>query len=67
MAYNFNRNKIHWTFSGFDTQAEAEKYCLEQEVWFKASCPDWKSWEIATSAYQTVNGFSASFEANKVD
>ena len=56
---------ITWSFSGFNTEEDAEDWLDKAEVWFKQSKPDWKDWAISTTigGHPTVGRIKATFVA----
>lgn len=52
-------SNIVWSFTGYKSQAEAEKGLADMMNWFRTSHPDHNDWNINSSVSQTTYGFRA--------
>lgn len=55
--------KFERSFSGFETQDQAEFWLEEAEIHFKTSRKDWKDWTITTSILRQDGQIKAEFTA----
>ena len=58
------KDKIMWSFNGFDDQNSAEKELEEMLNWFRTSF-DYKSYVVTQSVQGTPQGWRAEFTAEK--
>lgn len=40
---------LTWSYTGFKTEADAEKWLAEAEVWFRKSKASWSDWTTSSS------------------
>lgn len=57
------RDKYLRSYSGFETQREAEHYLEQEETLFKQSQKDWKDWQLTSTVLRQNGMITAEFTA----
>lgn len=57
------RNKFERSYSGFETQSQAEYWLEEAEMTFKKSTMDWKDWQLTSTVLRQNGMITAEFTA----
>lgn len=57
------RDKFIRSYSGFETQSQAEFWLEEAEILFKQSTKDWKDWTLTTTVLRQNGMITAEFTA----
>ena len=63
MEYN-NRSKFSWSFTGYSSEAVAQKALKGMEEWFNVTFKP-EEWQIVTSLSQTPAGYRAALSAER--